>query len=584
MSQGELIYGQVETNYVNGKPVYSITVRHTGLGKSRHLTGRDHSALLGRAYAVGDQWDHAWDRRLERDAAKQEIEDQKEEARQQTEDARSERQAFEDILVSAVEPNVDMGWRHFLGETKFEESPPVLRPMPKAASHPPEPTSPRSKPKLYEPQYGLLDRLIPSRRERVRREAAERLDNALAAHGVAMQSWRAQCSALTAEHERLCAAATRDNDEKQSLWQARKDRFDGEVNSRKGRLNELKAGYPEGDPESVIAFVDGVLATSKLPDSVVQDWELAYFADTKTLVLNYQLPAPDAVPRIKEVKFVASREEFTENYITDAQAAKIYDSALYQLVLRALWEIFTADKAEVIDAICLNGIVWHVSPTTGFDTQTCVLSVQVKREALLSVHLKAVDPKECFKRFKGIGSSKLVGLVAVAPLQTLSREDKRFVESRDVLHGIDEGVNLAAMDWQDFEHLIRELFQREFSTDGSEVKITQASRDGGVDAVVFDSDPIRGGKIVIQAKRYTGTVDVSAVRDLFGTVMSEGAIKGILVTTSNYGPDAFAFAAGKPLTLLNGGNLLHLLQRHGTRAHIDIKQAKLSLTASAAKR
>jgi HJR/Mrr/RecB family endonuclease len=70
------------------------------------------------------------------------------------------------------------------------------------------------------------------------------------------------------------------------------------------------------------------------------------------------------------------------------------------------------------------------------------------------------------------------------------------------------------MDWQDFEHLIRELFEKEFSDQGGEVKITQASRDRGVDAIVFDPDPIHGGKYVIQARRYTDTVDVSAVRDL----------------------------------------------------------------------
>lgn len=56
--------------------------------------------------------------------------------------------------------------------------------------------------------------------------------------------------------------------------------------------------------------------------------------------------------------------------------------------------------------------------------------------------------------------------------------------------------------------------------------------------------------------------------------MNEGATKGILVTTSDYGPDAYNFAQGKPITLLNGANLLHLLERHGHRAKIDIKEAK----------
>ena len=48
--------------------------------------------------------------------------------------------------------------------------------------------------------------------------------------------------------------------------------------------------------------------------------------------------------------------------------------------------------------------------------------------------------------------------------------------------------------------------------------------------------------------------------------MNEGATKGILVTTSDYGPDAYEFAGGKPITLLNGSN--------GTKAHINLVEAR----------
>ena len=143
-----------------------------------------------------------------------------------------------------------------------------------------------------------------------------------------------------------------------------------------------------------------------------------------------------------------------------------------------------------------------------------------------------------------------------------------------VIDAVDDSINLAAMDWQDFENLVREIFEEEFRANGGEVHITQASRDGGVDAVAFDPDPIRGGKIVIQAKRYTNVVGVSAVRDLYGTVINEGATKGILVTTSNFGNDAYEFIKDKPLTLMNGAQLLGLLQTHGHKARINLKEAK----------
>jgi restriction system protein len=175
---------------------------------------------------------------------------------------------------------------------------------------------------------------------------------------------------------------------------------------------------------------------------------------------------------------------------------------------------------------------------------------------------------------QGIGSSRLHSMVAVPPLMRVNREDARFVESVEIADRLREGTNLAAIGWEDFEHLIREIFEKEFSSSGGEVKVTRASRDGGVAAIAFEPDPIRGGKIVIQAKRYTNTVEVSAVRDLYGTVVNEGAIKGILVMTSHFGPDAYAFAKDKPLTLLDGGNLLHLLEEHGHRAYVDLAEAK----------
>lgn len=64
----------------------------------------------------------------------------------------------------------------------------------------------------------------------------------------------------------------------------------------------------------------------------------------------------------------------------------------------------------------------------------------------------------------------------------------------NVSHTLDDSINLAAIPWEDFEQLITELFQAEFSDSGGEVKVTQASRDGWVDAIAFDTDPIRGEK------------------------------------------------------------------------------------------
>ena len=88
-----------------------------------------------------------------------------------------------------------------------------------------------------------------------------------------------------------------------------------------------------------------------------------------------------------------------------------------------------------------------------------------------------VSPKACFKSLKGVASSQLYTITAIQPIVALNRSDKRFIEHYDVGTEIDNSTNLASMHWEDFEHLIRELFEKEFSCNGGEVKVTQASRD-----------------------------------------------------------------------------------------------------------
>lgn len=103
-----------------------------------------------------------------------------------------------------------------------------------------------------------------------------------------------------------------------------------------------------------------------------------------------------------------------------------------------------------------------------------------------------VDPKLCCKSFKGVSVARLIDISPVQPALTFNRNDHRFVEGKDIR--MDSGTNLASMDWEDFKHLVRKLFELEFAKNGGEVRVTQASHDGGVDAVVFDPATLKEGK------------------------------------------------------------------------------------------
>ena len=302
---------------------------------------------------------------------------------------------------------------------------------------------------------------------------------------------------------------------------------------------------------------------------------MSVICENSIALIEYELPSKDDLPWVKEYRYIAASNSIKESPMAESVISKTYEQLLYSICLRSIYEISIAQKAESIHSIVFNGFVTAINRANGIKERKCILSLQVSKERFLSMELRNVDPKKCFKSLKGVSAAQLIDISPVQPVLTFNRNDHRFVEGKDVQ--MNTGTNLASMDWEDFEHLVRELFEMEFSRNGGEVRVTQASRDGGVDAIVFDPDPLRGGKIVIQAKRYTNTVGVSAVRDLYGTVINEGANSGILITTSDYGHDSYEFAKDKPLKLLNGGHLLALLHKNGKAGYINIKEAKETL-------
>lgn len=336
------------------------------------------------------------------------------------------------------------------------------------------------------------------------------------------------------------------------------------------KIETFKDDIINGKKEAIEEYCSLLLEYSAYP--IEYDKNIILTCNQDLLVIDYSFPSVDTFPSLVEMKF--TKGKCVPVQMTEKVFSKHYDDALYQITLRSIYEIFADKYLSFVNSVAFNGWVSALNKANGKIETNCILSIKTNREQITDIDFMNVSPKACFKSLKGVASSQLYTITAIQPIVALNRSDKRFIEHYDVGTEIDNSTNLASMHWEDFEHLIRELFEKEFSCNGGEVKVTQASRDGGVDAIAFDPDPIRGGKIVIQAKRYTNTVGVSAVRDLYGTVLNEGATKGILVTTSDYGGDSYEFAKDKPIHLMNGANLLWLLEKHGQHARIDINEAR----------
>lgn len=319
------------------------------------------------------------------------------------------------------------------------------------------------------------------------------------------------------------------------------------------------AQYTEGRTTGVETWLarclehDGIKAACHYDESSAQ------------LIVDVDLPPYSDIPHATSFKVSKSPVRTVAVARPDAERRALYTSLIASVGLKAIHTVFVDDTQMHVSAVVLNGYLESVDPSTGNLVRPCLVTVRTDREQFEAFDLTRVDPVACLRRLNASISRDPRELSPVRPIVSYDMFDRRFIEEDDVLSAIDSRTNLMELTPSEFESLITNLFSRM----GLETRLTQASSDGGVDCVAFDMRPVIGGKVVIQAKRYSGTVGVSAVRDLYGTVLNEGANKGVLVCTSGYGPGAYRFAANKPLELLSGSNLLALLAEHaGVEARI----------------
>ncbi|RKN29935.1 restriction endonuclease [Micromonospora musae] len=370
---------------------------------------------------------------------------------------------------------------------------------------------------------------------------------------------QAQHAAAEADRQRRLAAAYQS-------YQQHCAKVEAEVAAHNAEIDRFASTFAAADPAAVVEYFSMVLGNSVYPDDFPQHYRLAYVPESRQLVVEYHLPTLDVIPAVREYRYVKARDEITTAARPAKEIKDRYANLVAQVTLRTVHELFEADRSGLVETVVFNGIVDTTDPRTGTSVQPCLVTLRTTREVFGELNLRNVEPTACLQHLNASVSKRPAELAPVRPVLEFDMVDKRFVDEVDVLADLDQRPNLLKLSPTEFESLIQNLFAKM----GLDTKQTRPSRDGGVDCVAFDPRPIFGGKVVIQAKRYRNTVDVSAVRDLYGTVQNEGASKGILVTTSGYGAASYEFASGKPLELIDGSNLLYLLAEHAeVKARID---------------
>lgn len=371
------------------------------------------------------------------------------------------------------------------------------------------------------------------------------------------KEYQAKFEAFVIERENKISAL-------QNEYSNEKQTFDLNNQQHNQKVDEFENAYKNGDATAIASYCTMVLETSEYPDDFPQEFRVAYIPEPKELVVEYELPHKTIVPSASEYKYTKTKDTIDEKLRKSSEVKELYQDILSAVCLRTIHELLEADKGNHLDVVVFNGFVNDVDPANGKDVRPCLISIRTTKDSFKEINLAKIDKKACLRNLGAQVSSRPDELMTVKPIVEFDMVDKRFIEGSDILADLESRPNLMELTPFEFENLVNNLFEKI----GFNSKSTQASRDGGVDVVAFDTRPILGGKVVIQAKRYKNVVGVSAVRDLYGTMINEGANKGILVSTSHYGKDAYEFAKDKPMELIDGGGLLYLLEQNGVKARI----------------
>ena len=286
-----------------------------------------------------------------------------------------------------------------------------------------------------------------------------------------------------------------------------------------------------------------------------------YAPERRELGLKIDLPRRTVVPAEAGFRYVPASREIIADPRTEADKARIYRDLTARFSLRALDYAFAATPPSLVDVVALYGYVHSKDPATGKPVHPVLLNVQVERGEFeeLALDEPELDPALCLRRLNALVSAHPYDLEEVTPVIKWDISRYKTIEEMDVLGTLDGRLNLLDMKPNEFEHLVRKLFEAM----GFEAWTTQASRDDGVDAVARNETPLFGGVCAIQAKRYKDPVGVESVRAMLGTMHDLNAPKGIVVTTSWFGKASIDFAnrSGR-IELIDARNLKSMLKEH----------------------
>lgn len=205
--------------------------------------------------------------------------------------------------------------------------------------------------------------------------------------------------------DRFEAAATEHRQHESRRRQAlsvAKAKYHGKVSEERARaaarnayIARRQAAFAAGDAESVAWFARCVLKASRYPDGFPRDYQVAYDPASRSVAVDFELPAQLIVPAVRAYRYVKARDVIEPVPRPEQEIRSRYERLISAIALRTMHEIFGATAPEVVRAVSFTGYVAATDRATGKHVRPRLLSVSAERPGFEDLVLAEVDPPAC---------------------------------------------------------------------------------------------------------------------------------------------------------------------------------------------
>jgi restriction system protein len=252
----------------------------------------------------------------------------------------------------------------------------------------------------FKPAIGLMDKLVPGKREELQNAADTAFDQA-------RQQWRdiqRGNEILDENYHDACAQ-----------WEAdKKAHQKSQIENNLAREQRLK-DFLAKKFEVILDYFEMVLYSGRDEDYFPHQFKIEYEPFEKILIAAYGLPEFKNMPTLKEVRYNPTTRQFEEIFFNEEMQNLHYSLLAYQTALRIIHELFQSDLTNLLETVVFNGMVEKPGDAAG----VCILSLEVSRKEFLMLNMNQIDAKAVFRQLKGVASSQWPLAAPVKPLREI---------------------------------------------------------------------------------------------------------------------------------------------------------------------